>query len=133
LDIIDTVKGILPIDKFKKVKDVHELSDEEILELHMFKFNKHHIEKPKYEHERINFLIFDDIIGTNNGAFRKSGSALQNLIIKNISGSVYFHLDWQLSQSALLPLAYRKTSGNCSYCVALAGLAVWHFQSHQWQ
>jgi len=49
----------------------------------MFKFNKHHIEKPKHEHERINFLIFDDIIGTNNGAFRKSGSALQNLIIKN--------------------------------------------------
>jgi hypothetical protein len=36
-------------EKFKKVKDVHELSDEEILELHMFKFNKHHIEKPKYE------------------------------------------------------------------------------------
>jgi hypothetical protein len=35
------------------------------------KFNKQHIEKPKYEHERINFLIFDDIIGTNNGAFRK--------------------------------------------------------------
>ena len=70
-------------EKFKKVKDVHELSDEEILELHMFKFNKHHIEKPKHEHERINFLIFDDIIGTNNGAFRKSGSALQNLIIKN--------------------------------------------------
>ena len=70
-------------EKFKKVKDVHELSDEEILELHMFKFNKHYIEKPKHEHERINFLIFDDIIGTNNGAFRKSGSALQNLIIKN--------------------------------------------------
>jgi hypothetical protein len=70
-------------EKFKKVKDVHELSDEEILELHMFKFNKHHIEKPKHEQERINFLIFDDIIGTNNGAFRKSGSALQNLIIKN--------------------------------------------------
>ena len=46
-------------------------------------FNKHHIEKPKYEHERINFLIFDDIIGTNNGAFGKSASALQNLIIKN--------------------------------------------------
>ena len=70
-------------EKFKKVKDIHELSDDEILELHMFKFNKHHIEKPKHEHERINFLIFDDIIGTNNGAFRKSGSALQNLIIKN--------------------------------------------------
>ena len=49
----------------------------------MFKFNKEHIEKPKHEHEIINFLIFDDIIGTNNGAFRKSGSALQNLIIKN--------------------------------------------------
>ena len=70
-------------EKFKRVKNIHELSDDEVLELHMFKFNKHHIEKPKHEHERINFLIFDDIIGTNNGAFRKSGSALQNLIIKN--------------------------------------------------
>jgi hypothetical protein len=49
----------------------------------MFKFNKHHIEKPKHEPETINFLIFDDIIGTNNGAFGKSASALQNLIIKN--------------------------------------------------
>jgi len=70
-------------EKFKKVKDIHELTEDELLELHMFKFNKNHIEKPKYEYERINFLIFDDIIGTNNGAFRKSGSALQNLIIKN--------------------------------------------------
>jgi hypothetical protein len=70
-------------EKFKRVKNIHELSDDEVLELHMFKFNKHHIEKHKHEHERINFLIFDDIIGTNNGAFRKSGSALQNLIIKN--------------------------------------------------
>jgi hypothetical protein len=51
----------------------------------MFKFNKHHIEKPKHEHERVNFLIFDDIIGTNNGAFRKSSSALQNLIIKIVT------------------------------------------------
>lgn len=70
-------------EKFKKVKDIHELTEDELLELHMFKFNKNHIEKPKYEYERINFLIFDDIIGTNNGAFRKSGSVLQNLIIKN--------------------------------------------------
>ena len=82
-EIKEYKKKIELYEKFKKVKHVHELSDEEILELHMFKFNKHHIEKPKHEHERINFLIFDDIIGTNNGAFRKSGSALQNLIIKN--------------------------------------------------
>ena len=40
---------------FKKVKDVHELSDEERLELHMFKFNKHDIERPKHEREWINF------------------------------------------------------------------------------
>jgi len=82
-EIKEYKKKLELLEKFKKVKDVHELSDEEILELHMFRFNKNHIEKPKHEHERINFLIFDDIIGTNNGAFRKSGSALQNLIIKN--------------------------------------------------
>ncbi len=40
-------------EKFKRVKNIHELSDDEVLELHMFKFNKHHIEKPKHEHERI--------------------------------------------------------------------------------
>ena len=45
----------------------------------MFKFNKESIEKPKHEHERINFLIFDDIIGTNNGAFRKEWRRLQNI------------------------------------------------------
>ena len=71
------------IEKFKKVKDIDELSEDEILALHMFKFDKMNIQKPKYEHERINVIIFDDIIGTNNGAFRRSGSVLQNLIIKN--------------------------------------------------
>jgi hypothetical protein len=82
-EIKEYKKKLELLEKFKKVKNIHELTDEEILDLHMFKFNKEHIEKPKYEFERINFLIFDDIIGTNNGAFRKSGSALQNLIIKN--------------------------------------------------
>ena len=71
------------IEKFKKVKDIDELSEDEILTLHMFKFDKMNIQKPKFEHERINVIIFDDIIGTNNGAFRRSGSVLQNLIIKN--------------------------------------------------
>ena len=49
----------------------------------MFKFDKMNIQKPKYEQERINVITFDDIIGTNNGAFRRSGSVLQNLIFKN--------------------------------------------------
>jgi hypothetical protein len=71
------------LEKFKKVKDIDELSEDEILTLHMFKFDKMNIQKPKYEQERINIIIFDDIIGTNNGAFRRSGSVLQNLIIKN--------------------------------------------------
>jgi len=71
------------IEKFKKVKDIDELSEDEILTLHMFKFDKINIQKPKYEQERIDVIIFDDIIGTNNGAFRRSGSVLQNLIIKN--------------------------------------------------
>jgi hypothetical protein len=71
------------LEKFKKVKDIDELSEDEILTLHMFKFDKMNIQKPKYEQERINVIIFDDIIGTNNGAFRRSGSVLQNLIIKN--------------------------------------------------
>ena len=82
-EIKEYKKKLELFEKFKKVKNIHELTDDEILDLHMFKFNKERIEKPKHEHERINFLIFDDIIGTNNGAFRKSGSALQNLIIKN--------------------------------------------------
>ena len=82
-EIKEYKKKLALLEKFKNTKDINDLSEDELLELHMFKFNKHNIEKPKYEFERINFLIFDDIIGTNNGAFRKSGSALQNLIIKN--------------------------------------------------
>jgi len=71
------------LEKFKNVKNTDQLTEEELLTLFMFKFDKMHIPKPKYEQERINIIIFDDIIGTNNGAFRKSGSVLQNLIIKN--------------------------------------------------
>ena len=38
----------------------------------MFKFDKMNIKKQKYEQERINVTVFDDIIGTHNGAFRRS-------------------------------------------------------------
>ncbi len=40
---------------FKKAKNAHELSDDEILESHMFIFHKQCLMKPKYEPERIVF------------------------------------------------------------------------------
>ena len=49
----------------------------------MFKFNKHHIEKPKHEHERINFLIFDDIIGTITEFDYKKSSPFYKCYINN--------------------------------------------------
>jgi hypothetical protein len=44
---------------------------------------KNHIEKPKQEHERIDFLIFDAIIGTNNRGFKKVVQHYRIFIIKN--------------------------------------------------
>jgi hypothetical protein len=39
-------------------------------------------DKPKYKHPRVNFLIFDDLVG-NNAAFKRGNSSLNNLIIKH--------------------------------------------------
>ena len=40
------------------------------------------MKKPEYKHPRINFLIFDYLVGDAN-TFKKSHSALNNLCIKH--------------------------------------------------
>ena len=46
-EIKEYKKKLELLEKFKKIKNIHELTNEEILDLHMFKFNKEHIEKTK--------------------------------------------------------------------------------------
>jgi len=51
--------------------------------LHQYNFeHPDNIEKPKYKHPRVHFLIFDDLVG-NNAAFKRGNSALNNLTIKH--------------------------------------------------
>ena len=64
-------------ENFKNVTDIDKLSEQYISTLHMFNFDKMNIQKTKYDHERIHVIIFDDIIETNNAAFRSTASVLQ--------------------------------------------------------
>ena len=70
--------------RFEKEHEMSKLSPHELILLHQFNFE--HPEnlpnKPKYKHPRINFLIFDDLVG-NNSAFKRGNSALNNLVIKH--------------------------------------------------
>ncbi len=77
----------------KKLKNVLESSDVEILELHRFEFNEQHFVKIKFEHKRIDFLVFDDVIGSYNGALRKSGPVLQILLIRKSSSLYQFYIN----------------------------------------
>jgi len=70
--------------KFEKYEDTNKLEYDELLLLHRFDF-MHPDEipnKPKYKHPRVNFLIFDDLVGTK--AFKiRSDSQLNNFVIKH--------------------------------------------------
>ena len=69
---------ILKIDE-----DMSLLNHDELLILSKFDFtDSENMKKPEYKHPRINFLIFDDLVGDAH-AFKKSHSALNNLCIKH--------------------------------------------------
>jgi hypothetical protein len=60
-------------------EDMSLLSHDELLILSKFDFtDPENMKKPEYKHPRINFLIFDDLVGDAH-AFKKSHSALNNL------------------------------------------------------
>ena len=70
--------------RFEKEHEISRLSPHDLVLLHQYNFE--HPEdlpnKPKYKHPRINFLLFDDLVG-NNSAFKRGNSALNNLVIKH--------------------------------------------------
>jgi hypothetical protein len=70
--------------KYMKIdEDMSLLHHDELLILSKFDFtDPENMKKPEYKHPRINFLIFDDLVGDAH-AFKKSHSALNNLTIKH--------------------------------------------------
>lgn len=69
--------------QFEKQNDVNTLNAEDLILLHQHNFeHPENIDKPKYKHPRVKFLIFDDLIG-NNQAFKRGNSALNHLTIKH--------------------------------------------------
>ena len=70
--------------KYLKIdEDMSLLTHDELLILSKFDFtDPENMKKPEYKHPRINFLIFDDLVGDAH-AFKKSHSALNNLCIKH--------------------------------------------------
>jgi hypothetical protein len=69
--------------KYMKIdEDMSLLTPDELLILSKFDFtDPEYMRKPEFKHPRINFLVFDDLVGDPH-AFKKSHSALNNLCIK---------------------------------------------------
>ena len=70
--------------KYMKIdEDMSLLSHDELLILSKFDFSDpEYMRKPEFKYPRINFLVFDDLVGDPH-AFKKSHSALNNLCIKH--------------------------------------------------
>ena len=70
--------------KYMKIdEDMSLLTPDELLILSKFDFtDPEYMRKPEFKHPRINFLVFDDLVGDPH-AFKKSHSALNNLCIKH--------------------------------------------------
>ena len=70
--------------KYMKIdEDMSLLTHDELLILSKYDFtDPQYLKKPKYKNPRINFLVFDDLVGDAN-AFKKSHSAINNLTIKH--------------------------------------------------
>jgi hypothetical protein len=64
-------------------EDMSLLTHDELLILSKFDFaDPEYMRKPEFKNPRINFLVFDDLVGDAN-AFKKSHSAINNLCIKH--------------------------------------------------
>lgn len=70
--------------RFEKEHEISRLSPDDLILLYQHNFT--HPDdipnKPKHKHQRICFLVFDDLVGNNN-AFKRGNSALNNLVIKH--------------------------------------------------
>jgi hypothetical protein len=71
--------------KFIKINEnVNLLTPDELVILNKYEFTEPELikDKPKYKHPRINFLVFDDLVGDAN-AFKRGHSAINNLTIRH--------------------------------------------------
>ena len=83
-DIKDYNKYIEVWKKYLKIdENINLLLPDELLILSKFDFREpNDIPHPPYKHPRVNFLVFDDLVGDPH-AFKKSHSAINNLCIKH--------------------------------------------------
>jgi hypothetical protein len=71
--------------KFIKINEnVNLLTPDELVIFNKYEFTEPELikHKPKYKHPRINFLVFDDLVGDAN-AFKRGHSAINNLTIRH--------------------------------------------------
>ena len=83
-DIDDYNKYIIVWKKYLKIdENINLLLPDELLILSKFDFrDPKDVPHPPYKYPRINFLVFDDLVGSAN-AFKKGHSAINNLTIKH--------------------------------------------------
>ena len=66
----------------KYIKDYTKLNDEDLEILHHHNFKKpSELEKPPYKHPRVQFIIFDDLIGDAMAFKKNKGNILNRLVI----------------------------------------------------
>jgi hypothetical protein len=66
----------------KYIKDYSKLTDDDLEILHQYNFKKpSELEKPPFKHPRINFIIFDDLIGDAMAFKKNKGNVLNRLVI----------------------------------------------------
>ena len=83
-DIEDYNLYLIVWKKFLKIdENINLLTPDELLILSKYDFRSpEEIDKPKYKYPRINFLVFDDLVGDPQ-AFKRGHSAINNLCIKH--------------------------------------------------
>lgn len=66
----------------KYIKDYSKLSDDDLEILHQYNFSKpSELQKPPFKHPRIQFIIFDDLIGDPMAFKKNKGNILNRLVI----------------------------------------------------
>ena len=66
----------------KYIKDYSKLTDDDLEILHQYNFSKpSELQKPPFKHPRIQFIIFDDLIGQAEAFKKNKGNILNKLVI----------------------------------------------------
>ena len=77
----------------KYIKDYTKLTDDDLEILHTHNFKKpSELEKPPFKHPRVQFIIFDDLIGDASAFKKNKGNILNRLVIshRHLQASLLF-------------------------------------------